>query len=72
MTNEVPPSMDELVRRIRGEYLEMPGLGLTMDQATRLWGLDVLTCQRLLDVLLDARFLTCTRDGRYRRAGTAG
>jgi hypothetical protein len=50
---------------VRGEYLEMPGLRLTRDQATRLWGLDSRTCQNLLHTLLDARFLICTADGRY-------
>ena len=61
-------SIDDLIRRVRGEYLEMPGLRLTHDQATRLWGLDSRTCQKLLHTLLDARFLTCTSDGRYSRA----
>lgn len=30
---------DHLKWRIRGEYLEMPGLRLSLDQATRLWAL---------------------------------
>ena len=29
----------EAVRRVRGEYLEMPGLRLTSEQARRLWRL---------------------------------
>ena len=29
-----------LVHRVRGEFLEMPGLRLTRAQAQRLWGLD--------------------------------
>jgi hypothetical protein len=62
------PSIDDLIRRVRGEYLEMPGLKLTSAQASRLWGLDQRTCQKLLHTLLDARFLTCTADGRYSRA----
>jgi hypothetical protein len=61
-------SIDDLIRRVRAEYLEMPGLRLTSTQASRLWGLDSLTCQRLLHTLLDAQFLTCTNDGRYSRA----
>ena len=60
--------LEDLIRRVRGEYLEMPGLRLTSEQASRLWGLDAPTCQRLLHTLLDARFLTCTPDGRYGRA----
>ena len=61
-------SIDDLIPRVRGEYLEMPGLKLTSAQASRLWGLDSRTCQRLLHTLVDAQFLTCTTDGRYRRA----
>jgi hypothetical protein len=61
-------SIDDLIPRIRAEYLEMPGLRLTSAQASRLWGLDSRTCQRLLHTLVDAYFLTCTPDGMYRRA----
>jgi hypothetical protein len=68
MNDVVPHSMDELIWRIRGEYLEMPGLRLTSAQASRLWGLDSRTCQKLLDALLDTRFLRCAADGRYSRA----
>ena len=32
--------IQEVVRRIRGEFLEMPGLRLTLDQARRLWRLE--------------------------------
>src|SRR5262245_25358211 len=31
---------DDVLRRVQGEYLEMPGLRLTEAQARRLWGLD--------------------------------
>jgi hypothetical protein len=56
----------ELLQRIRGEFLEMPGLHLTVDQARRLWSLDLVTCRSLLDALVDAKFLT-RRNGRYLR-----
>ena len=55
----------DLLSRIRGEFLEMPGLRLTPEQAQRLWGLDHATCERLLQNLVDARFLTRTREGRF-------
>ncbi len=61
-------SIDDLIRRVRGEYLELPGLSLNSAQASRLWGLDSRTCQKLLHALMDARFLTRTPDGRYGRA----
>ena len=54
-----------LLTRIRGEYLEMPGLRLTPAQARRLWGLEQNECQRLLDALVNARFLRRTHDGAY-------
>ena len=58
---------DETLRRVRGEFLEMPGLRLTELQARRLWGLDAVTCSALLDALIDAEFLFRTRDGAFMR-----
>jgi len=55
----------EAVRRVRGEYLEMPGLRLTSEQARRLWRLDEPACSAVLDELVDAGFLSRTRDGAY-------
>ena len=52
---------------IRSEYLEMPGLHLTKAQVQRLWGLDPVSCQCLLDALVDARFLKRTSDDVYVR-----
>ena len=57
----------EVVRRIRGEFLEMPGLRLTREQAQRLWRLDERSCNAVLGALLDARFLARTRDGAFVR-----
>ena len=58
---------EQLVRRICGEYLEMPGLRLTFPQAQRLWGLDAPTCAQLLQSLIDQRFLRLDGDGTYMR-----
>jgi len=58
---------DALLNRIRGEFLEMPGLRLTCEQAQRLYGLDRLLCQRALDRLVDARFLCVTANRTYAR-----
>lgn len=57
----------EVVRRIRGEFLEMPGLRLTPKQAQRLWRLDERACDAVLDALVGARFLAKTRDGAFVR-----
>jgi hypothetical protein len=53
---------------IRAEYLEVPGLCLTSEQAQRLWGLDPATLEALLAALVDAKFLRCTRQRTYVRA----
>jgi hypothetical protein len=62
-------SQKELVlRRVRGEYNEMPGLRLTPAQAQRLWGLDREACTALLGALVEAKFLARTRDGAFVRS----
>ena len=63
------PAIAKLRRRIRAEYVEMPGLTLTLPQATRLWGLTARQSERLLAELVDAGFLMRDRRGAYRRAG---
>jgi len=53
---------------IRAEYLEIPGLCLTMEQAQRLWGLDPVTVEALFAALVHVKFLRCTRQKAYVRA----
>lgn len=55
----------ELLNRVRGEFLEMPDLRLRLEQAQRLWGLDRPTCEELLSSLVDAKFLSRRRDDAY-------
>ena len=62
-TPSSPPA--QLLARIRSEYLEMPGLRLTLVQARRLWGIDILMCSAALSALEAAGFLMRTRDGAY-------
>jgi hypothetical protein len=57
----------DALRRVKGEYLEMPGLALTTKQAQRLWGLDRESCDALLGALVDASFLKRTPDGAFVR-----
>jgi hypothetical protein len=57
--------------RIRGEFLEMPGLCLTEPQAQRLWSLDCRTCRALLTALVEAKLLARTADGRVKRSDGA-
>ena len=68
-TLKVP--MPEPLVRIRAEYLEMPGLKLTMPQARRLWGLDDVTCDTALAALVNAKFLSRTSEGPVRHGDTA-
>ena len=64
VTGDASPT---LLSRIRSEFLEMPGLKLTVRQAARLWGLESATSERLLARLADAGFLWRSRDGAYMR-----
>ncbi|RPJ79122.1 MAG: hypothetical protein EHM13_13790 [Acidobacteria bacterium] len=60
------------LQRVRAEFLEMPGLKLTVPQAQRLWGVDRSTCEALIEELTASRFLARTRDGAVvLRAATA-
>ncbi len=55
------------LERVRAEYLEMPGLGLTADQVQRLCGLEDAACRSVLDSLVDAKFLHVGPRGIYTR-----
>jgi hypothetical protein len=62
---ETSKVIHDVVRQVRGEYLEMPGLCLTAEQARRLWRLDEIDCDVVLTTLLDTHFLARTRDGAF-------
>jgi hypothetical protein len=64
-TQDRPHSDDPLVRRIRADFLEMPGLCLTLAQAQRLWRLEPRACEALLTSLINARFLRRTDRGLF-------
>ena len=59
---------DNLLRRARGEYREMPGMRLTFDQAMRLWNIDRQACATVLNSLVASRYLEIDGFGRYRKA----
>jgi hypothetical protein len=63
----LPAEFHPLVERIRGEFLEMPGLRLTVPQASRLWGLDPASCRIVIDFLIGTAFLRWTTGGRIAR-----
>ena len=58
-------AQEALLRRVRGEFREMPGMRLTLEQAMRLWTLDRRTCLVVLDSLVTAKFLEQDCNGRY-------
>jgi hypothetical protein len=68
-------SFAAVVDRVRGEFVEMPGLELTLPQAVRLWTLGADDCRFVIDALVDAGFLkwtsrrTIVRTGRDLRVG---
>jgi hypothetical protein len=55
------------VARIRNEYVEMPGLILTLPQAARLWSLSESQSELLLSMLVEAGFLIGDKKTVYRR-----
>ena len=56
-----------VLQRIFSEFLEMPGMRLTCQQAQRLWGLDAATCLAALELLVERKFLYRTARGMYAR-----
>ena len=56
-----------MLKRVRAEYLEMPGLRLTLEQAQRLCGLERALCKVVLDALVDDTFLSVKSNGVYSR-----
>ena len=56
-----------VLERLRAEYLEMPGMKLTIKQIQRLCGIEPKMCKMVLDALVNARFLRLNSDGTYVR-----
>jgi hypothetical protein len=55
---ETTAALNTLERRVRGEYLEMPGQRLTIEQAARLWGVDERVGADVLTRLVETGFLS--------------
>ncbi len=64
---QITVALRELLQRVEAEYLEMPGLSLTLSQAQRLWGLDGTTCAFVLTTLIERRVLRQAANGAYLR-----
>jgi hypothetical protein len=60
----IPESRLLLLRtRIESEFRELPGLRLTRWQAARLWSLDMIECEAVLNRMVAARVLRETPEG---------
>lgn len=49
-------------------FQEMPGLSITLEQGSKLFGLQLLTCEVVLNGLVAESRLLRSPDGRYRLA----
>ena len=59
------PDRSQLVTMIEGTYGEMPGLRLYANQAARLFGVNVSTCEVVLEDLVRSGHLRRGADGQY-------
>ena len=59
--------IEDLVVRIENEFLATPELRLTVAEAERRFGADEITCEAVLDALVDATVLFKTPDRVYGR-----
>ena len=66
MTANAHP-VEALVMRMQREFLEAPTVQLTMPQAERRFGIDRVTCEAVLSVLVDAKVLARSLNGAYSR-----
>lgn len=55
------------LRRVRNDFLEMPGLQLTPAQGARLWAFELDLCRDVFEALVATRFLTPTRGSMFAR-----
>lgn len=60
---------ESTVEQARAEYLEMPGLRLTVAQAARLWNLGIAESEQVLGALADDGLIQRDNRGAYRRRG---
>ena len=56
---------ESLLARVRGEYQELPGLRLTLAQASRFLQIEASMCEALLEQLVRERVLFRTDAGCY-------
>ena len=62
---ETTSAFRDVLRRVQGEYNEMPGMCVTRAQAQRLWGLDSTTCELVLTTLVERGVVRRTSRGMF-------
>lgn len=65
VTHAAAKDFEHLSQQVRGEYLEMPGMSLTVEQATKMWGINREICATLLESLVEVGFLRRGQHGMY-------
>ncbi len=61
-------TVEKLAERIRAEFDEMPGMVLTIPQASRFFGIDDKTTHTVVSRLVEASYLRWTQRGTIARA----
>lgn len=59
--------LPDLLHRIQMEFVEVPGLKVTLSQAGRLWNLPIDRSAQVLAALVDSGFLSRTAEGAFLR-----
>jgi len=59
--------LEVVVRRVRAEFEEMPGMTLTMRQASRLFGIERDVCRTVFEGLVRMSYLKWTPSGAITR-----
>ena len=57
-------NFETVSNRVLAEFAEMPGMALTVRQASRLFGIDQESCRVVIDTLVDSAYLRHTSAGR--------
>jgi hypothetical protein len=61
-------NLDTVAERVRAEFEEMPGMTLTVRQASRLFGLEPDLCLNVVERLIGSAYLRWTRTGLVARS----
>ena len=65
-------TLKRVEQRLLREYLDLPGLSLSLAQAARLISVDAPSCQLVLNDLVNAHCLAHSESGTYVRAARCG